>query len=428
MTPPPDVYAATVGLSHVHRTPTGFWLRLATIAGPGYLIAVGYMDPGNWATDMAAGSEFGFALLPVVILSSAAGLLLQILSMKLGVATGRDLAQHCRAHYSPAVSRFLWLSAEVAVIACDLAEVIGTAIALQLLFNLPILYGMGVTALSTLALLNLEARGFRKLEAIVIVLVATVCLCLLYEVYLSRPDIGDLAASFAPNARIMNSHALCLSLGILGATVMPHNLYLHSSLYRGIASANRNETIRFARIDCVIALGLAAVVNAAILIVAACAVQQSGFGGVLSFGEAYRLLTPALGAGAASTVFAIALLAAGQSSTITATMAGQVVMGGFLGWNLNAAQRRLLTRCLALVPAVGVVAIAGESRLSDMLVFSQVVLSLQLAFAVVPLVMLTSSGRIMGAFANSRTVKYAAYVITGIIIVVNASLLFETLR
>jgi len=410
---------------------TRFWAKLAAAAGPGYLIAVGYMDPGNWATDIAGGSAFGFALLPVILISNFAAMFLQWLALRLGIATGRDLAQHCRAEYSPAVARSLWLTCEVAIIACDLAEVIGTAIALKLLFHLPLMLGVCLTAFDTLIVLALQKFGFRYLEAFVMGLVAIIAACFIYELAVSHPDPGSMLAAFAPTHMPFTPLAVYLALGIFGATVMPHNLYLHSAIAQsrsfGTSIPAKRETIRFSTIDCFTALTFALLINAAILVTAASAFHWSGHAGVQTIEDAYKLLTPTLGAAAASVVFAVALLAAGQNSTLTGTMAGQIVMEGFLGLKMNACARRFLTRGLAILPALAVTALPGEGSTSKLLIFSQVVLSLQLGFAVIPLVSFTSNARLMGPLVNGRWVRRGGYALGAAIVGVNAWLVLQSI-
>jgi manganese transport protein len=411
---------------------TTVWRKLLAFAGPGYLVAVGYMDPGNWATDLAGGSQFGYTLLSVILLSNLMAVLLQGLSSKLGIVTGRDLAQACRDHYSKPVSFMLWIGCELAIAACDLAEVIGSAIALNLLFNIPLTIGVVLTGLDVLLLLYLQHKGFRVLEAMVIVLVATVGLCFLFEMFLSRPEIGPMLRGFLPDRRIVSdSSMLYIAIGILGATVMPHNLYLHSSIvqtrrYEETADG-KTEAVRFAFIDSTIALSMALFINAAILIVAAATFHRSGHSDVAEIQDAYKLLTPLLGAGA-STVFALALLASGQNSTLTGTLAGQIVMEGFLNIRIRPWLRRLITRMIAIVPAVLTAIFYGESGTARLLIFSQVILSLQLSFAVFPLVWFTSDKDKMGKFVNAPWLKGLAYTVAGVIAVLNGWLLVTTVR
>jgi manganese transport protein len=411
---------------------TSTWRKMLAFAGPGYLVAVGYMDPGNWATDLAGGSQFGYRLLSVILLSNLMAVLLQGLASKLGIVTGRDLAQACRDHYSRPVGFVLWVLCELAIAACDLAEVIGTAIALNLLFGIPLAIGVAITALDVLLLLFLQNKGFRLLEAMVIVLVATVGFCFLFEMILSRPDIGPMLRGFIPTPEIIsNPSMLYVAIGILGATVMPHNLYLHSSIVQTRryeeTAAGKKEAVKFAFLDSTIALSLALFINAAILIVAAATFHTSGNQDVAEIQDAYKLLTPLLGAGA-STVFALALLASGQNSTLTGTLAGQIVMEGFLNIRIRPWLRRLITRMIAIVPAAIVAILYGESGTARLLILSQVILSLQLSFAVFPLVMFTSDRKKMGDFANPGWLKALAYLIAFIIASLNAWLLISTVR
>jgi manganese transport protein len=421
----------TPSLAESYRTISvegGWWRKLLAFAGPGYLVAVGYMDPGNWATDLAGGSRFGYALLSVILVSNLLAVLLQGLASKLGIVTGRDLAQACRDAYSRPTSIALWLGAEVAIAACDLAEVIGSAIALQLLFHIPLIVGVILTSLDVLIVLYLQHSGFRRLEAVVVVLIATIGLCFLFELVLARPDLGAVARGFVPQASVVTNPAeLYIAISILGATVMPHNLYLHSSIvqtrsYEETPSGKR-EAIRFAFLDSTIALTFALFINAAILIVAAAIFHTTGHTEVAEIEDAYKLLTPLLGVGGASLVFALALLASGQNSTLTGTLAGQIVMEGFLDVRLRPWLRRLITRGLAIVPAVIVTAVYGQHGTASLLVLSQVVLSLQLSFAVVPLVQFTSSRAMMGEFVNRRWLIVLAWVATILIAGLNVWLL-----
>ena len=408
------------------------WRKMLAFAGPGYLVAVGYMDPGNWATDLAGGSRFGYSLLSVILISNLMAVLLQGLASKLGIVTGRDLAQACRDNYSTPVVWALWVLCEIAIAACDLAEVIGSAIALNLLFGIALPVGVVITALDVLLLLYLQNKGVRVLEALVITLVATVGVCFAFELVLSRPDLAGVAKGFLPTTDIIfNGEKLYIAIGILGATVMPHNLYLHSSIVQTRryeeTVAGRREAVRYAFIDSTIALSFALFINAAILIVAAATFHTSGNAGVAEIQDAYKLLTPLLGAGA-STVFALALLASGQNSTITGTLAGQIVMEGFLNIRLRPWLRRLITRLIAIVPAVIVAIIAGESGTAKLLILSQVILSLQLSFAVFPLVMFTSDKLKMGEFVNPDWLKFLAYLVATVIAALNVWLLFSTVR
>jgi manganese transport protein len=423
-------------LQEVYRTvPVGtgsFFRKLLAFAGPGYLVAVGYMDPGNWATDLAGGSRFGYTLLSVVLLSNVMAVLLQGLASKLGIVTGRDLAQACRDHYSRPVSIGLWLLCEIAIAACDLAEVIGSAIALNLLFHIPVAVGVLITGFDVLLLLALQNRGVRVLEALVITLIATVGLCFLFEIILARPDMTAVAKGFLPTRGIVfDREMLYVAIGILGATVMPHNLYLHSSIVQTRryeeTAAGKREAVRFAFLDSTIALSFAFFVNAAILIVASATFHTSGHAEVAEIQDAFKLLTPLLGAGA-SAAFAVALLASGQNSTLTGTLAGQIVMEGFLNIRLRPWLRRLITRMIAIVPAIFVAIFYGEGGTAKLLILSQVILSLQLSFAVVPLVMFTSDRAKMGTFVNPGWLKLIAWSTAFVIAALNTWLLVQTFR
>ncbi|MEZ2352577.1 Nramp family divalent metal transporter [Caballeronia sp. RCC_10] len=423
----PEVYASV-------RVPVGGgWLRrFLAFAGPGYMISVGYMDPGNWATDLAGGSRFGYTLLAVILLSNLMAILLQALAVRLGVATGRDLAQACRDHYSKPVNFALWIACETAIVACDLAEVIGTAIALQLLFGIPLIAGALLTALDAFLLLLLVNRGFRLLEAFVISLLIIIAVCFALQIVAASPPIAQVLRGFVPSPQIVtNREMLYVAIGILGATVMPHNLYLHSSVVQtrayGQSVEARRDAIQWATIDSTIALTLALFINAAILIVAAAVFHASGHNEVAEIGDAFRLLSPLLGLGIASTLFAVALLASGLNSTVTATLAGQIVMEGFLRLRLPSWARRLITRAIAIVPVVIVTAIYGEKGTGQLLVLSQVILSMQLPFAVVPLVRFVSDRRKMGVFTINRWIAALAWLVTGVIIVLNVKLLADTL-
>ena len=409
----------------------GGWLRrFLAFAGPGYLVSVGYMDPGNWATDLAGGAKFGYALLWVILLSNLMAMFLQTMCVRLGIAGGRDLAQACRDRYSKPVSFVLWILCEIAIIACDLAEVIGSAVALNLLFHIPLVWGVVITGFDVLLLLSAMHFGFRKIEAIVITLVTTVAVCFAVQVVLSKPEWGALATGlFIPT--VPNAEAFYIALGILGATVMPHNLYLHTALVqtRDIerTSAGMRQAIRYNTIDTIIALGAAFFVNAAILVVAAAVFHMTGHLDVSELEEAHRLLAPLLGAPIASTAFAVALLASGQSSTITGTLAGQIVMEGFLKIRIRPWLRRLITRLLAIVPAIVLIGASGGKNTVGLLVFSQVVLSMQLSFAIFPLMSFTSDRKLMGEFANSLLVKIVGYTICTVIASLNLYLLFQVL-
>jgi manganese transport protein len=406
----------------------GFWRKLGAFAGPGYLVAVGYMDPGNWATGLAGGSAFGYSLLSVILLSNLMAMLLQSLSAKLGIVTGMDLAQACRARYSLAPRIGLWLLCELAIIACDLAEVIGTAVALKLLFGLPLVGGIVVTSLDVFLILMLQRHGFRQLEAFIVALLIVIALCFAVELLWAQPSIGAIGAGLLPSPQIITNPAmLYVAIGILGATVMPHNLYLHSSIVQTRAfdrsDHGKREAIRLATIDSTVALSLALFVNAAILILAAAAFHGSGQTKVAEISDAYALLAPALGVGLASTLFAVALLASGQNATITGTLAGQIVMEGFLDLRLPQWLRRMITRGLAIVPAAAVAGVYGDSGVAKLLVLSQVVLSLQLPFAVVPLVRFTGDRALMGRFANGRLIRTGALLVTAIVITLNGVLI-----
>ena len=425
----------TPSLAEVHRTipvhGLTWWRKLLAFAGPGYLVAVGYMDPGNWATDLAGGSQFGYRLLSVILISNLMAVLLQGLASKLGIVTGRDLAQACRDHYSRPVALMLWVLCELAIAACDLAEVIGTAIALNLLFDIPLPWGVALTALDVLIVLFLQHKGFRLLEALVIALVMVVGLCFLFELFISRPELAAVARGFIPSTEIVrNRDMLYIAIGILGATVMPHNLYLHSSIVQTRkyeeSFEGRREAVRFAFLDSTIALSLALFINAAILIVAAATFHTSGNTQVAEIQDAYKLLSPLLGVGAASAVFALALLASGQNSTLTGTLAGQIVMEGFLNIRMRPWLRRLLTRAIAIVPAAITAILYGESGTARLLILSQVVLSLQLSFAVFPLVMFTSDKVKMGEFVNPAWLKSLAYLVAAVIATLNVWLLVQT--
>jgi manganese transport protein len=411
----------------------GAWLRrFLAFAGPGYMISVGYMDPGNWATDLAGGSRFGYTLLAVILLSNFMAILLQALAARLGIATGRDLAQACRETYPAPVNLALWLACEAAIIACDLAEVIGTAIGLQLLFGIPLVAGAALTGLDTFLLLLLMNRGFRFLEAFVMALLVVIFGCFAVQIAAAAPPVAAVLAGFLPSPRIATDPAmLYVAIGIIGATVMPHNLYLHSSIVQTRAFprtvAGRREAIRWATADGTLALTLALFVNAAILVLAATTFHANGHTDVSDIAEAHRLLSPLLGLGIASTLFAVALLASGLNSTVTATLAGQIVMEGFLRLRIAPWARRAITRGLAVIPVLAVTAWYGERGTTELLVFSQVVLSLQLPFAMIPLVRFVSDRRRMGPFAISRPVMLLSWLVAGVIVALNGKLLLDTL-
>jgi manganese transport protein len=407
-----------------------FWRKMGAFAGPGYLIAVGYVDPGNWATDLAGGAKYGYALLSVIVLSNFLAIFLQTLSLRLGIASGRDLAQLCRDRFSLPIAVGLWISCELAIIACDLAEVIGAAIALELLFGMPLILGVLLTALDVFLVLWLQGRGFRYVEALVITLLCIIGGCFAVELTMAQPQLREIAASVLPSRRIItNPGMLYLAIGILGATVMPHNLYLHSSIVqsRGFAPTERGkgEAIRFCTIDTVTALIAAMLINAAILILAA-TINRAGYTEMSEIQDAYRLLTPLLG-GLASLLFGVALLVSGQMSALTGTLAGQIIMEGFLRWRVSPVMRRLATRALALLPAVGIIAVFGEGATGPLLVLSQVVLSLQLSFAVVPLIMFTSDSKLMGKFVNPRWMQAVGSSVAVGVTVINGWLVWQVI-
>jgi manganese transport protein len=408
-----------------------FWRKLFAFAGPGYLVAVGYMDPGNWATDLAGGARYGYTLLSVIGLSNLMAILLQTLSARLGIASGRDLAQACRDRYSRPTAIGLWILCEIAIAACDLAEVIGAAIALNLLFGMPLLLGVILTAADVLIVLYLQHRGFRYVEALVVALILMIAGAFAFEVWLARPEWGAVAAGFVPTTAILkDSGMLYIAIGILGATVMPHNLYLHSSIVQTRnyldSEPSKREAIRFATIDSSVALMFALFINAAILVMSAATFYHAGHQDVADIGDAYKLLSPLLGSSVASAVFALALLSSGQNATLTGTLAGQIVMEGFMNIRLRPWLRRLLTRLVAIVPAIFVVMLYGERGTGALLIFSQVVLSLQLPFAVIPLVIFTSDRRMMGPFVSPAWMRSLAWLVASIIVVLNAWLLVQT--
>ena len=392
------------------------------------------MDPGNWATDIAAGSRYNYRLLFVIMLSNLMAILLQNLAIKLGVVTGRDLAQACRDHFSRPVSFVLWVACEIAIAACDLAEIIGTAIGLQLLFGIPLLVGVCITGLDVLIILYLQQRGFRYLEALVVTLIGVVGFCFALEIIFSQPQLAPLVKGlFVPPVAILKDWGmLYVAIGILGATVMPHNLYLHSAIVQTrsfkLNIAGKREAIKFFQIDSTVALMLALFVNAAILIVAAATFARAGHTEVAEIGDAYKLLSPLLGITGASTLFALALLASGQNSTLTGTLAGQIVMEGFLNIRLRPWLRRLITRSIAIIPAILVTIFYGAHGTARLLIFSQVILSMQLSFAVIPLVMFTSDKLKMGDFVNSRWMTVLSWIVAVVIAFLNVWLLLETFR
>ena len=412
---------------------TGTWFRrLFAFMGPGYMVSVGYMDPGNWATDLAGGAQFGYTLLFIIMLSNLMAILLQALAARLGIATGRDLAQACRAYYPRPVNFLLWIACELAIIACDLAEVIGTAIALQLLFGIPLIGGAIITALDAFLLLLLMNKGFRFLEAFIIALLIIIFGCFAIQIFAAAPPVGSILHSmFVPSSAIVtNPEMLYIAIGIIGATVMPHNLYLHSSIVQTRAyertEKGKRDAIKWATMDSTIALILALFVNASIQIVAAVAFHNTGHQDVAEIGQAFELLSPLLGLGIASILFAVALLASGLNSTVTATLAGQIVMEGFLRLRIPQWARRLLTRGIAIIPVVVVTALYGEKGTAQLLVLSQVILSMQLPFAVVPLVQFVSDKKKMGNLAIPRGVAALAWVVAAIILVLNFKLLYDT--
>ncbi len=409
----------------------GRWKKMAAFIGPGLMVAVGYMDPGNWATDIEGGSRFGYTLLSVILISNLFAMLLQHLSLKLGIATGRDLAQACRDYYSRPVSFVLWILCEIAIAACDLAEVIGSAIALNLLFGMPLPVGVVLTGFDVLLILYFQHKGFRVLESIVGGLIALIMVSFIYEMIVSQPSMAGILGGLVPQAKVVtDSTALYIAIGILGATVMPHNLYLHSSIVQTRNykrdDPGKRSAIKYATIDSTFFLGLAFFVNAAILILSAATFHENGNFEVADITDAYRLLDPMLGAKWAGILFAVALLASGQNSTLTGTLAGQIVMEGFLNLRLKPWLRRLITRMIALVPALVVAIIYGEKGATDLLVLSQVILSMQLSFAVIPLVMFTSDRTKMGTFTNTKTLNIISWVVATIILVLNGYLLWDT--
>ncbi|HCT30211.1 MAG TPA: iron/manganese transporter [Bacteroidales bacterium] len=427
-------YTASKSLEEVNKTINtqhkgGFFRKLLAFAGPAYLVSVGYMDPGNWATDIAGGSQFGYKLIWVLLMSNIMAVLLQSLSARLGIVRGRDLAQASRESYSPFINFVLYILAEIAIAACDLAEVLGMAIGLQLLFGLPLLWGVCLTLLDTFLLLFLINRGMRKMEAFILVLVATIGVAFLIEMIFAKPDIGELVTGFIPS--LPNSAALYIAIGIIGATVMPHNLYLHSSLVQtrkfGRSESKIREAIKFNFIDSVVALNLAFFVNAAILVLAATTFYKAGMFNVTEIKDAHRFLEPLLGTHWAPMLFAVALIAAGQSSTLTGTLAGQIVMEGYLNLRIQPWIRRIITRLIAIIPAVLTILLLGEGATGKLLILSQVVLSLQLGFAVIPLIHFVSDKKTMGVFTIGIVTKFFAWIIAGIIVILNAKLVVEVI-
>ena len=433
-------YESTPSLAEAHSSVpvyddknVHFLKKLLAFSGPGLMVAVGYMDPGNWATDLAGGARFGYTLLFVIFFSNLMAMLLQHLSLKLGIVTGKDLAQACRHAYSKPVTIALWLLCEIAICACDLAEVIGSAIALNLLFRIPLTYGILLTAINVMLIFFLQNKGFRALEAFVAGLIFIIGGCFIYEIIIAQPAWNSLLKGFIPAAEIIkNREMLYIAIGILGATVMPHNLYLHSSIVQTRAFKRTNEgkkfAIKFATIDSNLALFIAFLVNAAILILSAAAFHGTPNSNVADISDAYHLLSPVLSDSWASLLFAIALLAAGHNSTLTGTLAGQIVMEGFLNLKIRPWLRRLITRSIAIIPALIVASLYGEKGVGQLLILSQVILSLQLSFAVVPLIQFTNDPKKMGAFANKKILRLSAWISAFLIMGLNAYLLLFTFK
>ncbi len=424
----PEVYATIP----VPKTGS-FWRKLFAFSGPGLMVAVGYMDPGNWATDIEGGAKFGYTLLSVILISNLFAIILQHLSLKLGIVTGRDLAQSCKDTYSKSTTIFLWVLCEIAIAACDLAEVLGAAIALNLLFGLPLIVGVLITGLDVFILLYLQNKGFRILEILVALLILTIFLCFGYEILVSKPNIVAIFHGLTPKMEIITNPAmLYIAIGILGATVMPHNLYLHSSIVQtrafGQSNDDKKEAIKFATIDSTASLFIAFFINASILILAAATFHNTAHQNVADIADAYHLLDPMLGTKFAGIVFAVALLASGQNATLTGTMAGQIVMEGFLNLKLKPWIRRLVTRLFAIIPAFIVTFLYGENGTGKLLIFSQVILSIQLSFAVVPLILFTSNTSKMGVFVNGIFLKTIVWVIAIVIISLNAFMLIQALK
>lgn len=431
-------HVTTPSLPEVHSSilvphQGGFWKKILAFVGPGLMVAVGYMDPGNWATDLAGGAKFGYTLLSVILISNFMAILLQHLSLKLGIVTGRDLAQACRDHYSKPVGYVLWFLCELAIAACDLAEVIGSAIALNLLFGIPLVYGVLLTAADVMIILFLQNKGFRILECLVASLIVIIGGCFAYELAISNIHMASLVKGLIPQPQIItNPEMLYIAIGILGATVMPHNLYLHSSIVQTRAFPRTDEgkavAVKFATIDSTIALLCAFFINAAILILSASAFHGTIHENVADIHDAYQLLSPVLGTSLASILFAVALLCSGQNSTLTGTLAGQIVMEGFLNIRLRPWMRRLITRLVAIVPAVIVAGLYGEKGVGELLILSQVILSLQLSFAVIPLVLFTGDKMKMGKFVNPAGMQILAWIVTGFIVILNIYLLAQTFK
>ncbi len=410
----------------------GIWGKLFAFTGPGLLIAVGYMDPGNWATDIAGGAKFGYLLLSVIFISNFFAIILQHLALKLGIVCERDLAQACRDHYPPFISFILWILCEVAISACDLAEIIGSVLALKLLFGIPITWGVLITAIDVFLILFFQYKGFRYIESVVAALIFTILVCFSFEIISSKPEIFSILRGIIPNPEIIkNSHSFYISIGILGATVMPHNLYLHSSI---IQTRNYPRTIegkkmaiKYATIDSTLSLFLAFFINAAILIVSAATFHKSGYTEVADIMDAHKLLTPILGSSFAGVFFSLALLASGQNSTLTGTLAGQIVMEGFLNIRLKPWIRRLITRLIAIIPAMIASIIYGEKGTAELLIISQIILSIQLSFAIIPLVNFTGNPEKMGSFVNGPFLKIIAWLIACIVVLLNLFLLYNTI-
>ncbi|MCL4361789.1 Nramp family divalent metal transporter [Candidatus Dependentiae bacterium] len=413
-------------MNYTHSKLFLYFKRFLSFVGPGYLVAVGYMDPGNWVTGIAAGSGYGYTLLSVIFISNIMAILLQHCALKLGVVTGKDLARMCRDRYSRPVSLMLWILAELAIIATDLAEVIGSALGLKLLFGIPLIWGVCITAADVLLLLIFAQRRKKTVEIVVAALIAVIFICFAIIIYLARPEIGALLQGFIPTLNIIRDpNLLYLAIGILGATVMPHNLYLHSALVKDKTSTPKKESILFYTIDLCIALTWAFFVNAAILIVAASVFYKNGIYEVAELQDAYALFTPILNTTLASFVFALALLISGQNSTLTGTLAGQIIMEGFINFSIPAWLRRLLGRLIAIIPALIGIIFYGECCLASMMIFSQIILSLQLPFAIFPLIRSTGDKNVMGAFANSKALSTIVYSVGITIIVLNALLIYR---
>jgi manganese transport protein len=410
-----------------------FWKNLLAFSGPGLMIAVGYMDPGNWATDIAGGSQYGYTLLSVIFISNLFAIILQYISLKLGIATERDLAQACRDHYHPVINFILWILCEVAIAACDLAEVIGSALALNLLFHIPLTVGVLLTSLDVLLILFFQYKGFRFIESVVASMILVMFICFSYEIILSKPDLFPMIKGLLPQKEVVTDPSmLYIAIGILGATVMPHNLYLHSSIVQTRnyprTEEGKKKAIKYATIDSTVALLFAFFINAAILIVASASFHTSGHKDVADITDAHRLLAPLLGSSLASVVFAVALLASGQNSTLTGTLAGQIVMEGFLNIRLQPWLRRLITRLIAILPAFIITFIYGEKGIANLLVLSQVILSMQLSFAVIPLILFTNNKNKMGIFVNTPFLKVVIWIVAIIILALNIYLLYDAFK